>query len=745
MKINHCVLIALFMLNIQLSIFAQRQLISLNGTWEIAKTDTLSGIPTSFTSKIPVPGLVDMANPAVEEPFAGALDKDKNNPFANNYGNRSYMYNNSLYWYKRTFNLENTNSDVIQLKLNKAMFHTRIYLNGKLAGENMYSFTPTYVNLKPFLNEAGKANELIISVGCRNNLPDTVCRGDDGEKTLFCPGIYDDVKIIQSGFPYINNVQVAPNIIAKQLRIVAEIKTDKSDKTLNLSYIVRELASKKIVAQGVAPQNTAVTNNQLKVDFTVSLPDCKLWSPESPFLYTLELNTGADTYETRFGMRTFRSDKQNSVVLLNEKTYYMRGTNIAIFRFFEDSQRNNLPWDNKWVTTLHERFKDMHWNSFRNTLGFPPERWYEIADSMGFLVQDEYPLWKQKPPKYLNSDHLAKEYTAWMRERWNHPCVVIWDAQNESKYDTSSIATNKVRSLDLSNRPWDNGYNRPAGENDIMESHPYLFGKYFNKYDLKKITTIADTYFDANGVKQDITKDDHDYLSLMANPRTPDNSWVNKSKDEDRKTVKFPIIINEYGWLWLNRDGSPTTLDKGIFANVFPEADTPEKRFEVYAKIMGMKTEFWRAHRLAAGVLHFCGLSYSRSTYPIGQTSDNWIDLKNLVMEPHFVQYMKPAFSPVGLMINFWKSKIEGGKEQEIPIMMVNDTYEKWSGKINLTLEKDGKVVQDQIISAEIQALGNENYSATLKLPTEAGKYTLVAEIVYNKESVKSCRDITIE
>jgi beta-galactosidase len=340
---------------------------------------------------------------------------------------------------------------------------------------------------------------------------------------------------------------------------------------------------------------------------------------------------------------------------------------------------------------------------------------------------------------------LAKEYTAWMRERWNHPCVVIWDAQNESKYDTSSIATNKVRSLDLSNRPWDNGYNRPAGENDIMESHPYLFGKYFNKYDLKKITTIADTYFDANGVKQDITKDDHDYLSLMANPRTPDNSWVNKSKDEDRKTVKFPIIINEYGWLWLNRDGSPTTLDKGIFANVFPEADTPEKRFEVYAKIMGMKTEFWRAHRLAAGVLHFCGLSYSRSTYPIGQTSDNWIDLKNLVMEPHFVQYMKPAFSPVGLMINFWKSKIEGGKEQEIPIMMVNDTYEKWSGKINLTLEKDGKVVQDQIISAEIQALGNENYSATLKLPTEAGKYTLVAEIVYNKESVKSCRDITIE
>jgi beta-galactosidase len=744
MKLKLCIPIILFVFSIHFNIFAQRQVISLNGTWEIAKTDVGSMIPTTFSSKVSVPGLVDMAIPAVEPPFTGALDKDKNYPFANNYGNKSYMYNNSLYWYKRTFILKNIQSEVILLKINKAMFSTHIYLNNKLIGQNSYSFTPTYVNIKPYLNEAGKANELIISVGCRNNLPDTVCRADDGEKVLFCPGIYDDVNIIMSGFPYITNVQTAPDVLQKQLRVAVEIENDKKTNT-QLSYIVRELKSNKVVAKGFAPQDVLAGEKMQKIDFKIALPKCKLWSPESPFLYTLELNTGADKTITRFGMRTFRSDKQNGVVLLNEKTYYMRGTNIAILRFFEDSQRGNLPWDDKWVTKMHKKFKSMHWNSFRNTLGFPPERWYEIADSLGFLIQDEYPLWKQVDPKTLTSDHLANEYTAWMRERWNHPSVVIWDAQNESKFDTTNVATNKVRSLDLSNRPWDNGYNRPAGENDIMESHPYLFGKYFNQYDLKKITTLADAYFEANDVKKDGAKSPDDYLSLMANPRILDNSWVNKSKDEDRKTVKFPIIINEYGWLWLNRDGSPTTLDKGIYANVFPEADTPEKRFEVYAKIMGMKTEFWRAHRLAAGVLHFCGLSYSRSTYPIGQTSDNWYDVKNLVMEPHFVQYMKPAFSPVGLMINFWKTNVVAGKEQEFTMMMVNDTYEKWSGKIKLTLEKDGKVIRKQTINAKIQALGNEKYSSTLKLPIEKGKYKLVARIVYNKESVKSTRDITIE
>ncbi len=39
-------------------------------------------------------------------------------------------------------------------------------------------------------------------------------------------------------------------------------------------------------------------------------------------------------------------------------------------------------------------------------------------------------------------------------------------------------AINKVRSLDLSGRPWDNGWAAPAGPGDIRESHPYLFSTY---------------------------------------------------------------------------------------------------------------------------------------------------------------------------------------------------------------------------------------------------------------------------
>ena len=65
-----------------------------------------------------------------------------------------------------------------------------------------------------------------------------------------------------------------------------------------------------------------------------------------------------------------------------------------------------------------------------------------------------------------------------MKERWNHPCVVIWDAQNESVTNVVGDAIRKVRHNDLSNRPWDNGWAAPVSETDFIESHPYLFNRF---------------------------------------------------------------------------------------------------------------------------------------------------------------------------------------------------------------------------------------------------------------------------
>ena len=114
-----------------------------------------------------------------------------------------------------------------------------------------------------------------------------------------------------------------------------------------------------------------------------------------------------------------------------------------------------------------------------------------------------------------------------------------------------------------------------------------------------------------------------------------------------------PIIINEYGWLWLNRDGTPTTAPaRLVYAPLARRRiPRPSSYREAYARLLAAETEFWRCGRKVAGVMHFCGLGYSR---PGGQTSDNFIDIERPAFEPHFFRYVRDAFAPVGLMIDFW-------------------------------------------------------------------------------------------
>ena len=686
-----------------------RKEISLNGIWKIAKTDSITQIPSSYISEAAVPGLVDMASPLVD--------------------NQDTAYNSSVYWYKRTFATNETDPEIVQLKINKAKYHTRVFLNGKQVGENVYSFTPSLFDVKSFLKPAGEENELVIAVGCKNNLPDTVTHGGDFEKTKYIPGIYDDVKLTLTGYPFIQNVQVVPDVKNSTLRVVTELLPG-NNTDLSGDYSVCEVASGKVIAKGSFSGEKNGGKAIQVIDFTIDMNNCQLWTPENPFLYDLKLSTSGDNTKTRFGMRTFETSKDSGVFLLNGKPYYLRGTNVCIFRFFEDPDRKGLPWDGKWITKLHDRFKEMHWNSIRYCIGFPPERWYEIADSVGFLIQDEYPIWTggkggfEKLLKGITSEQLAVEYRHWMRERWNHPCVVVWDAQNESVNDTTAKAIQMVRELDLSNRQWDNGWAAPANDQDVLEAHPYLFSRYMKQ--LPK----AEGYL----------------KELLASPLVPGNDPNERTPlPEGKRYDNQAIILNEYGWIWLNRNGTTTTLTDKVYENVFPEADMPEKRLEVYAKNLGILTEFWRAHRKAAAVMHFCGLGYSRPEHPRGQTSDNFTDINNLTYEPHFFQYVKPAFSPVGLMLEFWEESVQQGQKLVVPVHLINDTYDNVEDSVKLNLYMDNVLALTQSVSYKLGSLGKEISQIPVIIPDKKGICRMEAEISHKGELIKSLREFEVK
>ncbi|MCX5643263.1 MAG: hypothetical protein NTZ17_01050 [Phycisphaerae bacterium] len=680
-----------------------RRVIDLNGTWQVAE-GSMDSVPKQFEHTVPVPGLVDMAQPAFAEV---GKKSDKRQAF----------------WYRRTFTVEGSVPGVAMLKIHKACYGTKVWLNGQLAGEHLPCFTPALLDVKQYVKGAGQENELIVRVGAdRESRPTDVPSGWDFEKYLYLPGIYDSVELILTGAPHVVNVQTIPNLANSSVRVLVTLRSSGAIRMFPLDLIVREVTSGREIGREAA--NPAMgRNDERTFDLTVPIRDCHLWSPEDPFLYELEVSTYFDRLKTRFGMRSFRFDAATGRAVLNGKPYFMRGTNVCAYRFLEDAERGDKPWRAEWVRRLHEKFKSMHWNSIRYCIGFPPEVWYDVADEVGFLIQDEFPIWLlDKAPENPTAQKIIPEYTEWMRERWNHPCVVIWDAQNESHTPETGKALMAVRRLDLSNRPWDNGWSEPQTDQDCVEAHPYLMSGLFNaSWGNAKFKSLKDM------------------VTVSGIP----------SLQQAQRKIKVPIIINEYAWLWLNRDGTTTCLTGPVYERLLGPNSTVEQRREFYAKLLAAKTEFWRAHRECAGVLHFCGLGYSRSGNKPrpegGATSDHFLDLEKLTFEPNFEKYVRDAFAPIGLMLDYWGQDLTAGQEHEFKVVVINDLYNDWTGQVRLRWMKGTDAVAAQEQGCTVRSLGSQTVTFRLAVPSAPGNYTLVAELAdATGEPVRSLRDAKI-
>lgn len=661
-----------------------RTVVSLDGTWTVAEGQ-MAQPPLVFEHKVPVPGLITLARPGFTDPGPKVTDR---RAIAQKDPRRE------AFWYRRTFRLKGTLPEMARVKVGKAMFGTRVVLNGQTLGDHLPSFTPGYFDARSALRSG--ENEILIRVGAdRDAVGPRVPTGFDFEKERYIPGIFDSVELILSGTPHIAGVQAAPDIAAKTVRVQAVLRNDGEPKRAAVSFVVREAKSNREVGRLMAEPVSVERGRETVMDVRIPITNCRLWSPEDPFLYSLEIDSGADRVQTRFGMREFRFDPASGRAMLNGKPYFMRGSNFTVYRFFEDDECRDLPWKEVWVRRLHERVKEMHWNCLRYCIGFPPERWYEIADEVGLLIQDEFPIWHGGPgwsnwPKGLRREELATEYEEWMRERWNHPCVVIWDANNETSSTETGPAIAQVRHLDLSNRPWDNSYTAPQEPGDVFESHPYHFqNAQFRLADLAK----------AEGLPQ-------------GNPLRNDGQHA--------------AVINEYGWLWLNRDGTPTTLTRQLYLNLLGITSTTEQRRRLYATYTAAETEFWRAHRKAAAVMHFTTLGYSRKD---GQTSDHWLNVAKLRWEPEFKRYVRDSFSPVGLMIDYWNDRPVTGTVAQLPVALINDLDTPWSGRVTLRLKCGKRVVAEAKQDARIDPFGLTQVSFPITWPEQDQLCRLEAEL----------------
>ncbi|MDE3058828.1 MAG: hypothetical protein KGJ59_12815, partial [Bacteroidota bacterium] len=470
-----------------------RALISLNGAWEL-ECGEAERFPQAWNHRVPVPGLIDLAEPACD------------------------WERTDYFWYRTHFRLHGERKyEAAFLRIGQAQYGTAVWLNRVRLGGSISCYTSQEYFLDGSLHETEK-NELVVRVGSKAALSPESAVGKDLEKKKFIPGIWGDVSLVLSDSPRISLVQIIPHITTNEVEAHISIEhTLAVHKNIIIEAYVKEKSSGTVACETVRSAQTLAPNESIEVTIRCAIDNCRWWSPDSPFLYELHVSLSdregqTDTVTTAFGMREFKV--VGPYFYLNGQKIFLRGGNIAFHRFLSDPEHGALPWNKEWIKRLLVDIpKEHNFNFFRNHLGQMYPLWYDIADEYGMLIQNEWQFWGTTGTK----EQITKEFTDWLRDNWNHPSIVIWDALNESKDEiVEKEIIPEMKKIDPT-RPWE-----PV---DFLEDHPYIYslGPVMNEESLGFTRSI-----------QEIARS------------------------------AFPSVVNEFIWWWLDGDGNPTELTQQV-------------------------------------------------------------------------------------------------------------------------------------------------------------------------------------
>jgi len=159
-------------------------------------------------------------------------------------------------------------------------------------------------------------------------------------------------------------------------------------------------------------------------NYTFEVKNPRLWSPERPALYELELF--GETF--RYGIRTAVFDPQKGF-FLNGVHRQMRGVCLH-----HDLGPIGAAFDRDFARRQLTLLKEMGCDAIRTSHNPPAAALLDLCDEMGMLVLDEaFDMWEEWKGDYAQfwKDWHVRDLTAFLRRDRSHPCVVMWSIGNE--------------------------------------------------------------------------------------------------------------------------------------------------------------------------------------------------------------------------------------------------------------------------------------------------------------------------
>lgn len=307
-----------------------------------------------------------------------------------------------------------------------------VYLNGQRIGGTDYGYLGFDIDLSKLL-KWGQTNEIAVKADTQN---------PSNSRWFTGAGLYRDVNLIVTNkdlfFPrHPLFIRTQGN---REVKIKAEIinqqKVVKGQTAAKMPVGVRILdADGKVVAE----QKNAIHFNAKWRDReyempSISLENAKLWSPDSPYLYTAEVTLYdsegniADQIKEPFGVRTIEIIPQKGL-LVNGKKVLLKG--------YANHHTLGALGAAAYPRAIEKRLKLMKefgMNHIRTSHNPYSEDFLKLCDKYGILVVDElYDKWlTQYAGGRVEWESLwQKDVPEWVKRDRNHPSVVMWSLGNE--------------------------------------------------------------------------------------------------------------------------------------------------------------------------------------------------------------------------------------------------------------------------------------------------------------------------
>lgn len=674
--------------------------LSLAGEWQFAMDSTDVGVSEkwfdrSFADKIQLPGTTDEAGYGVPNTLPPSIGKPQ---ILHLTRKNSYV---GPAWYSREITIPSDWKDKsIELKLERVIWQTRVWVDGNpVSGYNESLISPHVFDLTEYLTPGKHKLTVCVDNRKRHDISvNDMAHAYTNETQIMWNGIIGEISLTAKEALSIGDLQVYPDVPGKQIHVKGTV-TNRGQATRGILQAV--VQKQKNTPITTVTRDMEFPSGETQLDITCPMGDSmQVWNEFTPTLYQLDLNVEAGSVKagrsTKFGMREFSHNQSD--LLLNGNKVFLRGTlECCIFPLTGRPPMEPEGWKKVFLTAREWGLNHLRFHSW-----CPPEAAFQVADSLGFYLQVELPLWSvtlgQDKETY---QFLYKEADRILAEYGNHPSFCFFSLGNELQpdFDFLSGLLDHVKSKDPRRLYTTTSFTFEKGHGDWPEPNDDFFITQWTK----KGWVRGQGVFDSQSPSFD-----KDYVASVEGMTVP------LVTHEIGQYSVFPNLkeIDKYTGVLepLNFKGVKQELEK---KGLLDKADDYLKASGYLASIL-YKEEIERAMK-TAGCSGFQLLDLhdfpGQGTALVGLLDAFW-DSKGVTDAEIFRQ----ACSPVTPLVRFPKAVYTDGESFTASVEVANFTHEELKDQSVSWVLKDekGKEIGKGMMSCPSLAIGLNKLPETI-------------------------------